>query len=280
MKTLALLFLAAVPVQDSPPAFEVASVKVSPPPAAGRGIAHGCKPDPAIVHCTGATLKMLLMRAYKVKYFQIEGPAWIGTENYDVSAKVPEGAPPGGVPAMLATLLAQRFSVKLHQETRMLPAYDLIVAKGGPKLREIDTANLPAIPDPGSAAPPPPGARGGEPPMSSMPVGVLGVRATSNGARTMQGNVTMADLADYLTESFSRPVFDRTDLKGAYAIQLSYLAPEVGRAGDGPPQADANGPIATLFQAVQTLGLKLEPKKEPREMIVVDSANKVPGENR
>jgi uncharacterized protein (TIGR03435 family) len=280
VKILALLFLAAVPPQDSTPAFEVASVKASPPPVAGSGIAHGCKPDPAIVNCTGATLKMLLMRAYKVRYFQIEGPAWIETENYEVSAKVPEGAPAGDVPAMLATLLAQRFAVKLHKETRMLPSYDLMVAKGGPKLREIDPANLPAMPEPGSALPPSPGGRGVPPPVSKMPVGVLGVRMNSNGATTMQGNVTMGDLASYLTGSLSRPVFDRTGLKGAYAVELSYLGPEVGRTGDGPPQPDANSPIATLFQAVQTLGLKLEPKKEPLEMIVVDSANKVPSENR
>jgi uncharacterized protein (TIGR03435 family) len=265
---LALLFLAAVPRQDSSPAFEVASVKVSPPPVAGNGIAHGCKPDPAILQCTGATLKMLLLRAYKVKYFQIEGPAWIDTENYDVSAKVPEGAPPGDVPAMLATLLTQRFAVKLHRETRILPSYDLLVAKGGPKLREIDAAKLPAMPEPGSAMPP-----AGPPPMGGMPVGVLGVRVNSNGARTMQGNVTMADLAEYLTESFSRPVFNRTDLKGAYAIELSYLALEAGQPG-------ADAPVSTLFQAIQALGLKLEPKKEPVEMIVVDSANKVPSENR
>jgi len=246
-----------MPPQDSTPAFEVASVKVSPPPLAATGIAHGCKPDPAIVQCTGATLKMLLLRAYRVKYFQIEGPAWIETENYDVSAKVPEGAPAGDVPAMLATLLAQRFAVKLHKETRMLPSYDLIVAKGGPKLREIDAVKLPAMPEPGSAVPPPPGGSGGQPPISSMPVGVLALRVNSNGATTMQGNVTMEDLAGYLTGSLNRPVFDRTGLKGAFAIELSYLAPEVGRAGDVPPQPDANSPIATLFQAVQTLGLKL-----------------------
>ena len=257
MRILALLFLAAMPPQDSTPASEVASVKVSPPPLAATGIAHGCKPDPAIVQCTGATLKMLLLRAYRVKYFQIEGPAWIETENYDVSAKVPEGAPAGDVPAMLATLLAQRFAVKLHKETRMLPSYDLIVAKGGPKLREIDAVKLPAMPEPGSAVPPPPGGSGGQPPISSMPVGVLALRVNSNGATTMQGNVTMEDLAGYLTGSLNRPVFDRTGLKGAFAIELSYLAPEVGRAGDVPPQPDANSPIATLFQAVQTLGLKL-----------------------
>jgi uncharacterized protein (TIGR03435 family) len=83
----------------------------------------------------------------------------------------------------------------------------------------------------------------------------------------------MEDFADYLTSSLSRPVFDHTNLKGVYQIDLSYL-------GDEPLQQDSNTPIATLFQALEkTLGLKLEFKKAPLEMIVFDSGNKIPTEN-
>jgi uncharacterized protein (TIGR03435 family) len=120
----------------------------------------------------------------------------------------------------------------------------------------------------------------------------------TNGSRMFRGNMTMEQLVNHLTGSLDRPVFDNTGLKGTYEIELSYLGdendsvgrmiaangpppgPEAGGRGEGPRQPDANAPIATLFQAVQqTLGLKLEPKKSPVEMIVVDSANKVPTEN-
>jgi uncharacterized protein (TIGR03435 family) len=259
------------------------------------------KPDPAMVRCTSATLKMLLVRAYDVKNYQIQGPAWIESEGYDLMAKVPDGVPADKVPAMLQALLADRFGVKIHKETRILPAYELTVAKGGPKLKEVETAKLPALPEPGSALPPPPPPRGpgsGPPPLSSMPVGMVMMMISTNGSRMVRGNMTIEALANHLTSSLDRPVFDKTDLKGTYEIDLEYLGNEsdgIGRmiAANGPPpgpdpggrgdaarQADANTPIATLSQAVQeTLGLKLEAKKLPVEMIVVDSANKVPTEN-
>jgi uncharacterized protein (TIGR03435 family) len=308
MKPIALsLFACAAWAQQAlPPVFEVASVKVAEPftPGIGRGpgVMRGCgKPDPAMVHCNGVTLKTLVMRAYDVKTYQVQGPDWIGTESYDVMAKVPEGVPADKVPAMLQALLAERFGVKLHKETRILPAYELGVAKGGPKLKEIDTAKLPGMPEPG-AGPSPPEGRRGPPSVSSMPAGAMMIMFNSNGARTFRGNMTMAQLTNYFTNSLDRPVFDNTGLKGTYEIELSYLAdgtdgmglgmaggpgPEPGPAaaatggrGDAAGPQDANAPIATLFQAVQqTLGLKLDPKKAPVDMIVVDSANKVPTDN-
>lgn len=290
----------------APPAFEVASVKVAAPFSPGPGpgpvrTMRGCmKPDPAMVRCTNATLKMLLMRAYDVKSYQIQGPASIESDGYDLMAKVPDGVPADKVPAMLQALLAERFGVKIHKETRVLPVYELSVAKGGPKMKEVETGKLPALPEPGSALPPPlpRGPSSGPPPLSSMPVGVVMMMIGTNGSRMIRGNLTVEQLAIRLTSSLDRPVFDNTGLKGTYEIDLSYLGDEndgIGRmiAANGPPpdpgapgrgdsarQQDANTPIPTIFQAVQQgLGLKLEPKKSPVEMIVVDSANKVPTEN-
>jgi uncharacterized protein (TIGR03435 family) len=306
MKPIALsLFACAAWAQQAPPpVFEVASVKVAEPftPGIGRGpgVMRGCgKPDPAMVHCNGVTLKTLVMRAYDVKTYQVQGPDWIGTESYDVMAKVPEGVPADQVPAMLQALLAERFGVKLHKETRVLPAYELSVAKGGPKLKEVDVAKLPGMPEPGSAAPLPPltGRGGGPPAIGSIPVGAMLMMAGSNGTRMVRGNMTMAGLISHLVNSLDRPVFDNTDLKGTYEIELSYLADEndglsrmmivngpgpaaAGEARGDARQQDAGTPIATLSQAVQqTLGLKLDPKKAPVEMIVIDSANKVPTDN-
>jgi uncharacterized protein (TIGR03435 family) len=262
------------------------------------------KPDPAMVRCTNATLKMLLVRAYDVKNYQIQGPAWIDSDGYDLMAKVPDGVPADKVPAMLQALLADRFGVKIHKETRTLPAYELSVAKGGPKLKEVETAKLPALPEPGSALPPPPPPRGPgngpppPPPLSSMPAGAVMMMISTDGSRMVRGNMTIEQLVNHLTTSLDRPVFDKTELKGTYEIDLSYLGNEgdgigkmiaaivpppgldPGGRGDASRQPDANAPIATIFQALQqTLGLKLEAKKSPVEMIVVDTANKVPTEN-
>jgi uncharacterized protein (TIGR03435 family) len=250
MKLALLLFAASLWAQDPTPAFEAVSVKVLPP---GNGIPRGCKPDPAILHCTSATLRMLLLGAYRVKFFQVEGPEWIDAENYEVTAKIPEGASPDKLQAMMRTMLAQRFAVKVRQESRTVAGYELTIAKGGPKLTEAEAAKL-----------------------AASPAGVLGHRATSDGGRTMQGNVRMSDLAEYLAAELSRPVVDRTGLKGTYAIELAYRSQDLAT----PAQGDSSTPIATLFQAVEhTLGLKLSPTKVPIEMVVVESANKVPTDN-
>jgi uncharacterized protein (TIGR03435 family) len=312
MKALALIPLLGGLVlaqQDAAsPTFEVASVKVAEPmaPMAGgigaRAIRMGgCgKPDPAQVHCTSTTFKMLLMRAYNVKSYQIEGPAWINSETYDVMAKVPDGVSADKVPAMLQALLAERFAAKIHKETRSLPAYELTIAKGGPKLQAVEADKLPSLPEPGSPMPMPPPPRGpanGVPALSSLPVGAVMMMMNINGSRILRGNMTIAQFADHLTNSLARPVFDNTGLKGTYAIEVSYMGDEIdgvskmmpaapppglepGGRADSPRQPDSNTPIATIFQAIQeTLGLKLEPKKAPVDMIVVDSANKVPTEN-
>jgi uncharacterized protein (TIGR03435 family) len=190
---------------------------------------------------------------HQVKFFQIEGPAWIDTENYEVIAKIPEGASTDKLPAMVRAMLAQRFAVRVRRESRLVPAYELTIAKGGPKLTEADTAKL-----------------------ASSPAGVLGHRANSDGGRTVRGNVTMSDLVEYLTAELSRPVVDRTGLKGTYAIDLAYRSQDL--AAPGPN--DANTPIATLFQAVeQSLGLRLAPARAPLEMVVVESADRTPSEN-
>ena len=303
-----VLACAAFARQATPPAFEVASVKVANPNPPSitlpsgtvRPALRGCRrPNPGTVNCTSATLKQILLQAYEIKTYQLEGPAWLDSDTYDVMAKVPEGVPVEKIPAMLQALLAERFKVVLHKETRSLPAYDLTTAKGGPKLKEVDPAEVAkaaqsaggdgnATPPP---PPPPPGAAGGSPRLGTMTV-----RLSSNGAREVRSKMTMTQLANMLSNNLSRPVVDMTDLKGTYNIELTYLAnesdslqsqlraatPPAGMAGgDAAHQGvDANTPIATIFQALQqSLGLKLDAKKSPVEILIVESANKVPTEN-
>jgi uncharacterized protein (TIGR03435 family) len=78
------------------------------------------------------------MRAYDIKAYQIEGPAWIGTYEFDVMARIPRGVSADKIPAMLQALLAARFAVKLHKKSRNLPTCELSVTRGGPGLKEID----------------------------------------------------------------------------------------------------------------------------------------------
>ena len=305
--------------QPAPPAFEVASVKVSdtnPQPIAGAGgpfraVRGGCRrPDPGSVNCTSATLKTILVQAYDVKDYQIEGPAWLDSDKFDLKAKIPEGVPAQQVPAMLRALLAERFKVIVHKETKSLPAYELTVAKGGPKLKEVDPAEVAAFNAAqeaargGSAgAPPPPASAAGRAGSAagSPPLGSLSISVSTSGARTLRGKMTMAQIVNMLSNQLSRPVLDNTALKGTYDIELSYLAAEsdptqanlralgppsgaaaggIGGSGGGAPATDLDAPIATIFQALQeSLGLRLDAKKSPIEVVIVDSANRLPTEN-
>ena len=139
LKPIALLCVlgcaAAAQQAGAPPRFEVASVKVAwqntRTPGTGE-LQRGCnRPPPGMVRCVNATLKQMLMLAYGVKDYQIEGSAWIDSNGYNLMAKVPAGAPAAQVSAMLQALLEERFAVKLHKETKMLPAYELTVGRTG-----------------------------------------------------------------------------------------------------------------------------------------------------
>ncbi len=119
--------------------FEVASVKPAPPPGDGRILVGGRggpgSQDPSQMTFNNATVKMLLINAYNVKSYQVTGPSWIDTERYNIIAKVPEGTSKADGQVMLQNLLAERFKIVLHRETKELPLYELNVAKGGSKLK-------------------------------------------------------------------------------------------------------------------------------------------------
>ena len=283
-----VVVLASVAFAQQPktPAFEVASVKVSAPVTPGRGAtgAGRCvKPNPGTVNCTNANLKLLLTQAYGVAKYQIEGPAWLDANTYDVMAKVPAGTPGDQVPAMLQTLLAQRFHMAVHKVTKPLDAFEMTVAPGGPKLKAVDPAevaaarNYQAAIEAGRTDVPRPSTRG---------VGAMSIKFNPTGARTLNVKMSMPEFANYLISDMGKPVLDRTGLKGTYDIEVTYLAGDSdlfqrgfrSEGKEAPP--DASTPTATLPQAIEkTLGLKLHLNKIPIEIVIVDSANKVPSEN-
>jgi uncharacterized protein (TIGR03435 family) len=263
--TIALLTVPTAAGQT--PSFEAASVKPAPPPA-GRAMLIHMGGDPGRVSYQNVTLKQLLTKAYGVKEYQVSGPAWIDTERYDVTATMPEKTPKESVERMLQNLLAERFQLKLHRESKEAPVYALVVAKGGPKLKKSEMAAVPA------------GSAGGGP-----------GRGIRMGPGKLEGNgMDMGFFTDVLSTLVGRPVLDRTELKDAYdctleftpdatlsvaMMKMSMARPEGAPEGAAP---ESSGP--SIFTAVQEqLGLKLESRKAPLDLIVVDGAEKVPTEN-
>jgi uncharacterized protein (TIGR03435 family) len=285
--------------------YEVASVKPSPPMGNGPMFMGGRggpgTQDPGRVTLNNMTVKSLLMQAYDVKQYQVTGPAWIDSERYDIAATVPEGASKEDARVMMQNLLAERFKITLHHETKEFPLYEMTVAKGGPKMK-VSTGDYNA-PPPALTAPPPPPPGGGRGPipmgkdgMPELPKGGRGMFiAMMNGRGRLQGNVQKtSDLASMLSNQLGTPVVDKTGLTGIYDFTIDFT-PEQGRGmfGGGlppppppPPGAGAPAPpegqseFPPLTAAVQEqLGLKLDKTKGPLDMIVVDKGDKVPTDN-
>jgi uncharacterized protein (TIGR03435 family) len=280
-----------------PPAFEVASIKPAAPQQPGR-MMTSMGGDAGQVNYTNVSLKNVLMRAFDVRTYQITGPSWLDSERYDIIAKVPDGVPKEQIPAMLQTLLAERFHMTIHRETKEQSAYAIVVGKNGPKLTKSDDSAAPAFTfgGPNGAPPPPPPVFSGvgRGPGGPMPKGTMGFSVSTNGAMHVQARgATLSRLASMLSDFMGRPVVDMTGIQGEYDISLEAAAEEmVGMkitvAGGPSPmaQASADGapapeiaPTASIFTSIQQLGLKLEPRKAPIEFIVVDKADKVPTEN-
>jgi uncharacterized protein (TIGR03435 family) len=262
---LALLTAGVVFAQApaTPPAFEVASVKPAPPPTPGMfKVQMGG--DPGMVDYKNVSLKSLIARAYEMKEFQVSGPDWLDTERFDVLAKTPPNTPGDRVPLMLQTLLAERFKLSGHRDQKVMPVYAMVVGKSGFKLKPLDG-------DPEG------GVR-----MSFSPKG-----------RTMSGPATMSALAGHLASMLDRPVVDMTEIKGSFNLDLEWVPDEregggimakmkgMAEAASGDPHGDPNGPNGqSLFGALQEkLGLRLEGRKAPVDILVVDRMEKVPTEN-
>ena len=122
---------------DKRPEFEVASVKVSEP-ITNANFNVGVHIDGAMVRCNYLSLLNYLNMAYDVKDYQIIGPDWMTSEHYDIVAKRPSGVEgEKALRGMMASLLEDRFKLVMHRETRDLPAYALVVGKGGLKIKEV-----------------------------------------------------------------------------------------------------------------------------------------------
>jgi uncharacterized protein (TIGR03435 family) len=273
--------------------FEVASLKSATPQALARlqGSVNGGPGTsaPGRIQFTDMPLKVLIMRAYDVQSFQVSGPSWMDSQRFDIIAKVPESASKDDARIMLQNLLADRFKLKVHKGSKEAAIYELVGAKGGPKLTEASQTAVASSEAAGGAPPEPPRGKDG---MLRTPHGQLGIQGTANGRMRMQGDaVTMARLTEVLGMVVGRPVVDKTGLTGAYDVMLDFSpegmgpgpkGPAPGEAGGNPAEAprDSNDSGPTIFTALQEqLGLKLEARREAVDLLVVDSVEKVPTKN-
>jgi uncharacterized protein (TIGR03435 family) len=242
----------------------------------------------------------------------VGGPGWMDSERYDVQAKTDCS---GGsfsrerLQLMVQSLLEDRFQLKAHKETRELPIYTLVVTKDGPKIKKSADQTAPAPifapPAPCEAAtgnpnqlPPfPPGGRGGpfgpgNPPPAPPRGGVM-MMMGPNGMTLRATATPVATIVSLLQNQLGRTIVNKTSLEGLYDFELTFsqegLSSPFGRGLPGPPPGlgapagqaatpTAPDSVASLFTAIQDLGLKLEPGKGPVEVLVIDSVEK-PTEN-
>jgi len=268
--------------QAAQPRFEVASVKPSPPPTgAAMGIFAGAREGDRW-RAANATLRLLVQSAYRGEFPMtgqiIGGPDWMDNDRFDVLASMPQGTTAPDMIAMVRALLAERFGLRVHREERQLPVYSMRVARSdgklGPKIRPIavDCDALRAARLKGEAPPMPPPTPG------KLPDCFTGIGPGSRGYSIGSGGMSMEGLALSLSEASGRPVFDRTGLKGFFALDLMF-ATEPGAVspfgGRSPGVSIEQNDLPSINAALEEqLGLKLESRREQVKVLVIDGAER------
>jgi uncharacterized protein (TIGR03435 family) len=232
--------------ENREPQFEVASVKLhtAASPSTGRS---GIEETPGLVRIEDLNLKTVVGIAYGVKNFQIEGPEWLDTVHVDVTAKPPTGYQHARLQILLRQLLADRFKLAVHHESREVPAFALVVPKGGSKLHEATKPR-----DFFTARP-----------------GLI------QGAR-----VSSAQLAGALARLLGYPVADETGLTAMYEVKVEWTPDQASPATNADAQIAAPEPGLSLFTALNDqLGLRLQTRKVSADLVVVDHMERAPTDN-
>ena len=249
-RTLILLLATCASAQQVK--FETASVK-----KAECSMEHSI--DPGLITLKGLPLRPVLITALHVRGDLIQGPGWLDNDCFDIIARMPEGGASDQMPDMLQSLLAERFGLTFHKESRQLKGYSLVVDKGGPKCPEDD---------------PNKDFMGGR--------GVVGLRRGGGGIKRA---MTMAQLASYLSGLGYGPVEDHTGLTPKYDIALAWAPDrdfEPAPPGSAPPPRPnaPPAPTADLFTAIrEQLGLRLDRHDVSVEYVVIDHIERTPTGN-
>jgi uncharacterized protein (TIGR03435 family) len=255
------LVRAAIPAilfgQHSPAvAFDVASIKIAIPSSANPRFADaqdrmidqapiGYLPmQSGRVHIRDLSLSSLVAIACRIRRRDIIGPAWLADQRFDIDAVLPKDVPPERANEMLRSLLHERFGLRLHKERRQVNGFALRIGKGGFRLHERAANPADARQDRVRETP----AR-------------LNKESVPEGSHSTFLSGSLSDLADILSLYTSGPVLDMAGIRGRYDFVL-----------DREPGPDS----PALFESVRSFGLKLEPRKLPRDLIVIDAINRRP----
>jgi uncharacterized protein (TIGR03435 family) len=268
--------------------FEVASSRATDQ-SNPQQVSVGVHVDGAQVNITYFSLKDYIRVAYRLKDYQVLGPDFIASDRFDIAAKLPAGASREQVPDMLKSLLEERFHIQSHMDTKEFPVYALIEAKGGFKLKETPQ-------EAGAEA----AAAGPAPAVN------VSASGSARGVTVNMGHgsyfafadnkletkkLTMTVFSDTLARFMDRPVVDMTGLKGNYDITLNftqedYTAMLIRSAITAgvvlPPQALRALEFSSgdsLTNALQQVGLKLDARKAPLPVLIVDKIDKTPTAN-
>jgi uncharacterized protein (TIGR03435 family) len=236
-----------------------------------NGRAAGMIPmtDPGRIRLENWALLDLIAAAYSVRATQVSGPAWMSDQAFDIEAKVPEGTPKEAVNVMLQSLLEDRFGLKVHRDTQTKQGFALVVGKNGPKLKPAE-----ALPESE------PGLTQEEQRAKTLERGQTVLAAMKKRIQENRENgtplggfstaswpsITTEELASRLVRFAEAPVVDETGLTGKYSVTIETWK-------------NAEVPGGAVFDAVEKLGLKLEPRKVTVETVVVDQVSKTPTAN-
>jgi uncharacterized protein (TIGR03435 family) len=279
--------------------FEVASIKPSPPLDMAKVRSGqqriGMKVDAARVDIGNLPLADIICASFKLKPYQVGGPGWrdlgpAGGPRFDIDATLPPGATEKDVPELLQALLAERFGLRFHREESEQPVYALIVGKNGHKMKPAPQEDSESARAPNDKAPEfrTDGA-GGMTTRARGSMGNVNIRIQDGMVHMEADRVSMDRLAEKLTELSDRPIVNMTGLEGDFQVTLDIAVSEAinaaRRAGvampeDAPPSGEASEPGgATIFQSVQKLGLKLDPRKVNITKMIIDHLEKVPSQD-
>ena len=238
--------LLSMAVAGEPPVFDAASVRLSDPnePAAAAEFLPGGR------FRANIALRYIIERAYDMEDYQLAGdPAWVKSERYSIQAKADSPATDDQLRQMVQALLASRFGLRVHRETRDLPVYALVVGKDGPKLTAAKDATL---------------------------CGGHGCFGIGRGSLSAKG-ATMPWTARTLNRILDRPVLDRTQLSGSFDFML-HFDPSTASSPMMAAVSTEDSSQGSIFTAVQEqIGLKLDPRKEPIGILVIDHVERPSG---
>jgi uncharacterized protein (TIGR03435 family) len=255
--------------------FEVATIKPSPGEVDTNNV--GVRIDGAMVSCRFLGVRDYMRMAFGVKEYQVIGPDWLGSTRFDINAKIPEGAQRGQLPAMMEALLVERFKMVTHKEKREFNVFALVVSKEGAKVTESAPAT--------------------DSETDTAPAGGISVSAGRGGSTINYGKgstirsydhfieakrIQMPQLMEFLADYLDKPAIDMSGLTGIYDIKLEYSLDDLrnllrsrGIIRTLPDSLAESFPVS-IAESLKKLGLRLEPRKAPIDVVVIDKIEKTP----